>query len=80
MYSEEIRNLAISQIESGKTLKQISENLSISISAVQCLITYKLQSNKKTGPKSRITKKLSTIIKQFVARNNADCYKVVQAE
>ena len=47
MYSEEIRNLGISQRESEKTLKQISEILSISISAVQCLRAYKLPSNKK---------------------------------
>jgi transposase len=77
MYTKEIRKLAISQRESGKTLKQIGENLNISISAVQCMLNYKLKSNKKkTGPKCRITKKLSTIIKRFVARNNADSCKV----
>jgi len=77
MYTKEIKNLAISQRASGKTLKEISENLNVSLSTVQCLINYKMAARKKKrGPKCKVTKKLATNIKRFVARSNSTTSKV----
>jgi len=41
MYSEELRELAIFQRCNAETLKKISQNLNVSMSTVQILLTYK---------------------------------------
>jgi len=77
MYSDLIKNLAISLRASGNTFKEIGHILKLSTSTIQCLINYKLKLKKqKTGPKSRITNKLSTRIKRFVAKSNTASSKV----
>ena len=50
MYSEEIKKLVIYQRENGKTLREISVNLNLAISTVQCLINY--------APTSKIKKEV----------------------
>ena len=77
MYNEEIRNLAMYHRENGKTLREISEILNLTVSTIQNLISYtRTLRIKKRGPKCRITKGLSTRIKRYVARNNAAKTKV----
>ena len=77
MHSEEIKRLAKYQRESGKTLKEISTNLHISVSTVQCLISYKRKIyKKKLGRKCAVTTRLSNRIKCFVAKSNSDHCKV----
>ena len=81
MYSDEIRNLAILQWNSGKTLKEISQNLDLTVSSVQCLINYQIKAHKKKrGPKCKITNKLSIRIKQFIAKSNSENRKVTAAK
>ena len=77
MYTEEMKRLVKYERESGKTLKGISANLNLSISAVQNLLRYKYKIQcQKRGPKCNITKRLSTQIKRFVAKSNESCTKV----
>lgn len=77
MYSDDIRRIAISQRSNGKTLKEISEILDLSISTVQCLINYKIKlGKKKRGPKCKITNPLATRIKRYIAKSNSEGCKV----
>ena len=77
MYSDELKRLAKYQRDSGKTLKEISNNLNLSVSTVQCLICYKPRNHKKKmGRRCKVTSKMSSRIKRFVAKSNADYCKV----
>ena len=76
MYREEIKRLAKYQRESGKTLKEISTNLHISVPTVQCLSYKRKIQKKKLGRKCAVTKRLSNRIKCFVAKRNSDHCKV----
>ena len=54
MYSEEISNLAMHHRENGKTLREISETLNLTVSTIQNLINYtRTLRIKKRGPKCR---------------------------
>ena len=77
MYSEELRKLAIFQRCNGETLRKISQNLNVSMSTVQTLLTYKPKVQKqKRGPKCKISNALATRIKRFIAKSNSDNSKV----
>ena len=69
------------QWNSGKTLKEISQNLDLTVSSVQCLINYQIKAHKKKrGPKCKITNKLSTRIKRFIDKSNSENRKVTAAK
>lgn len=71
MWSKDIKDTVNKLRCGGKTMQEISDIMELSVSSVQNLLEYKLQKCKqKTGPKSKISKRLSTCIKRFVASSN----------
>ena len=71
MYSKEIVKLVIDKRNSGRTLRQISVDINIPLTAVQSILNRKVSSIKrKTGPKRIIDKTLSLRIKRSISSIN----------
>ena len=74
MYPDNIRSIVKYQRSIGKSYLEISANLNISKSAVQCILNYKkVVHKKKSGPKFKINKCQSLQIRRYiVAKTNLD--------
>lgn len=77
MYPENIRNLVYFQRTSGLTYKQIGENLNLKKCTIQCILNHKNKiSNRKRGPKFKISKAGRLQIKRYVSKMNTQGSKV----
>ena len=77
MYSDILRTEVIEKRKLGKSLRDISEEYEISISTVQCLLSYNKKCHKKkTGPKFKINKRLSLELKRYVAKQKNEGGKI----
>ena len=77
MYSEDIISLCIKYHKFGNSYSTIANKLSISRYAAQNLISYKIKKlRKKSGPKPRIGKVASLVLRRYIANENDKGVKV----
>lgn len=77
MHSEEIRQLILLKRNSGLSYAEIATELNMTKGAVQSVANYKLKSKKrKTGPKFKIDKKNSFLMRKFCNKTIEDQRKL----
>ena len=77
MYSKKIKKLALDLRKQGNSYEEIGKILGKSKSTVQNLINYHtLWQKKKRGPKFKINKRNSTILRRYIANENESGIKV----
>ena len=71
MYSKKIKTLALDLRKQGKTYEEIGNIFGFTKSTIQNLINYrKMLHKRKQGPKFKITKRESTVLRRHVAKEN----------
>jgi len=77
MYSENIRSLCIKYHKLGNSYSTIANKLGISRSEAQNLISYKIKKlRKKSGPKPKISKVASLVLRRYIENENDKGVKV----
>lgn len=77
MHPDYLRELVLNKRKSGFTLRQISDDLNISMSTAKTLYSYKKKiQKKKTGPKCKVDKRLSLQLKRYITKQNDNGSKV----
>ena len=81
MYDINLRQLVLLNRNQGKTLDEISKIFNLTMSTIQCLLSYKVKIHKaKRGKKSMINKAMALQIKRYVSSSNKSGTKVTASK